>query len=95
MARVSPRPFVVSRYHTQRMGVVVQIGDLPEPVHRTLKARAAASGSSLSEYLRALLAREAARPTAAELTARITARGASGELEASELAVRRLRDLGE
>ena len=51
------------------MGVLVQIRDLPEPVHRTLKARAAAAGTSLSEYLRALLAREAARPTPDELAA--------------------------
>jgi antitoxin FitA len=57
------------------MGVLVQIRDLPEPVHRTLKARAAASGTSLSEYLRSVLAREAARPTPDELAARIAARG--------------------
>jgi antitoxin FitA len=77
------------------MGVLVQIRDLPEPVHRTLKARAAASGTSLSEYLRALLAREAARPTPGELSARISARGRVELAEPSEAAVRRLRDSGE
>jgi plasmid stability protein len=77
------------------MGVLVQIRDLPEPVHRKLKARAAASGTSLSEYLRALLAREAARPTPQELAARIEARGRAELPEPSELAVRRLRDSGE
>lgn len=79
----------------QRMGVLVQIRDLPEPVHRTLKARAAASGTSLSEYLRTLLAREAARPTPDELAARVAARGAVDRVEPSDVAVRRLRDSGE
>jgi plasmid stability protein len=77
------------------MGVLVQIRDLPESVHRTLKARAAASGTSLSEYLRSLLAREAARPTPEELSARIAARGRVELSEPSEAAVRRLRDSGE
>jgi plasmid stability protein len=79
----------------ERMGVLVQIRDLPEPVHRKLKARAAASGTSLSEYLRSLLAREAARPTPEELAARVAARGPMSRGEPSELAVRRLRDSGE
>jgi plasmid stability protein len=77
------------------MGVLVQIRDLPEPVHRTLKARAAASGTSLSEYLRSLLAREAARPTPQELAARAVARGAVQLSEPSQDAVRRLRESGE
>ena len=77
------------------MGVLVQIRDLPEPVHRTLKARAAASGVSLSEYLRSLLEQQAARPTPEELSARIAARGHGGMSEPSEVAVRRLRDRGE
>jgi antitoxin FitA len=77
------------------MGVLVQIRDLPEPVHRALKARAAASGTSLSEYVRGVLTRDAARPTPDELAARIDARGQARRAEPSELAVRRLRDLGE
>jgi plasmid stability protein len=77
------------------MGVLVQIRDLPEPVHRVLKARAAASGTSLSEYIRSVLTRDAERPTPDELAARITARGRSPRSEASELTVRRLRDAGE
>lgn len=76
----------------RRMGVLVQIRDLPESVHRTLKARAAASGTSLSEYLRSLLAREAARPTPQELAARIAARRRVSRVEPSEDSVRRLRD---
>jgi plasmid stability protein len=79
----------------KRMGTLVQIRDLPDHVHRTLKARAAASGVSLSEYLRALLARAAERPTPEELAARIRARGAAMLDEPSDRAVRRLRDAGE
>jgi antitoxin FitA len=78
-----------------RMGILVQIRDLPEPIHRTLKARAAASGTSLSEYLRSLLAREAERPTPAELAARVAARGPVSLPGSSEVAVRRLRESGE
>jgi plasmid stability protein len=76
------------------MGVLVQIRDVPEDVHRTLKARAAASGTSLTEYLRELLAAAAARPTPRELAARIAARGAVRLKEPSERTVRRLRDRG-
>ena len=77
------------------MGVLVQIRDVPEPVHHALKARAAASGMSFSEYLRALLARTAARPTPEELAARIQARGPAPRDEPSERSVRRLRARGE
>ena len=77
------------------MGVLVQIRDLPEAVHRTLKSRAAASGTSLSEYLRTLLAREAERPIPSELAARAAARGSVTRSEPSEKAVRRLRESGE
>jgi len=77
------------------MGVLVQIRDVPEPVHRVLKARAAASGMSFSEYLRAVLARTAERPTPDELAARIRARGPVARDESSARSVRRLRDRGE
>ncbi|MGH2982340.1 MAG: FitA-like ribbon-helix-helix domain-containing protein [Solirubrobacterales bacterium] len=77
------------------MGVLVQIRDVPEDVHRVLKSRAAASGVSLSEYVRVMLARAAARPTPEELTARIKARGSVKLSEPSEVTVRRLRDFGE
>jgi len=74
------------------MGVLVQIRDVPEDVHRALKARAAASGTSLSEYLRALLSRTAERPPPEELAARIRARGTVRLPEPSERTVRRLRE---
>lgn len=77
------------------MGVLLQVRDVPEDVHRRLKSRAAAAGVSLSEYVRGELARSAGRPTVAELEARVRARGAATLAEPSERAVRRLRDHGE
>lgn len=82
-------------YHTQRMGVLVQVRDVPEEVHRTLKSRSAAAGVSLSEYLRGVLTRTASRPTPDELHARIRARGAVDLDESSQAAVRAIRDGGE
>ncbi len=77
------------------MGILVQIRDVPEDVHHTLKARAAMTGVSLSEYVRGVLARSASRPTPGELSARIAARGVVNLDEPSETAVRSLRDRGE
>lgn len=77
------------------MGILLQIRDVPDDVHRTLKARAAASGVSLSEYVRRVLERTASRPTPAELAARIAARGPGELSEPSEAAVRSLRERGE
>ncbi|MCA1682985.1 MAG: hypothetical protein LC685_03180 [Actinobacteria bacterium] len=77
------------------MGVLVQIRDVPEEVHRALKARAAASGVSLSEYARSVLARAAVRPTPAELAARIAARGSAEPARPSEETIRSIRDHGE
>jgi plasmid stability protein len=77
------------------MGVLLQIRDLPEDVHRTLKARAAAAGVSLSEYVRGILERSATRPTPAELAGRVAARGAVMPSQPTEVTVRALRDHGE
>lgn len=44
------------------MGKMVQIRDMPDKLHRTLKARAAQAGMSLSEYLLREL-KKAAIPT--------------------------------
>jgi plasmid stability protein len=77
------------------MGVLVQIRDVPEDTHRILKSRAALGGVSLSEYLRAMLARAAARPTPEELEARIAARGSVTLPVSSAEVVREIREHGE
>ncbi|MDO9408182.1 hypothetical protein [Patulibacter sp.] len=74
---------------------LLQIRDVPDEVHRTLKARAAAAGLSLSEYSRGVLGQAAGRPTPAELAARVTHRGAVTPAESSVDAVRAIRDVGE
>jgi len=79
-------------YHTLRMGTLIQIRDVPDDVHRTLKARAAQRGTSLSEYLRSELERVASSPTPEELIARIASRKPIRPSETSAEALRKLRD---
>lgn len=55
--------------------VTVTIRDLPDDVHACLRARAAASGKSLQQYLLAELDRLAKTPTMEEMLARIRASG--------------------
>ena len=74
------------------MGRLVQIRNVPEPVHRTLKARAAQSGSSLSEYLRTELARLAALPTPDEVRARLQQRAPVRVRERPETVIRLSRE---
>ena len=50
---------------------MVQVRNVPDALHRKLKARAADLGQTLSDYLLAELERLAARPTRAEMLARI------------------------
>jgi plasmid stability protein len=54
--------------------VMIQVRHVPDSVHRKLKARAATSGMSLSDYLLAELRRIAERPSRDELLQRIAAR---------------------
>ena len=76
------------------MGTLVQIRDVPEDVHRTLKSRAALQGVSLSEYLRGELQRIADRPTPAELQARLARRQPVRSAESSAQAIREPREEG-
>lgn len=56
-----------AREHVERMSVMVQIRNMPDELHRTLKARAAMEGKSLSDYLLAELKRNAERPTLVDI----------------------------
>ena len=60
--------------HVNNMSKAIQIRDVPDDVHATLRARAAAAGMSMSEYLRAELIELAAKPTLEEVFARAAAR---------------------
>lgn len=53
------------------MSIMVQIRNVPDELHRTLKSRAALAGMSLSDYLLAELRKTAEVPTIDELRARI------------------------
>lgn len=57
---------------------LIQLCDVPDDVHRTLKVRAAAEGTSLSHYVLREVIRVARTPTPAELDTRIRSRGAAG-----------------
>lgn len=70
----------------------LQVRDVPQDVHRTLKARAAASGRSLSEYVLGILEREAQHPTLDELLDRVRARGAVDLGDGAQRILRAERD---
>lgn len=53
------------------MGIMVQIRNVPDALHRQLKARAALAGMSLSDYLLNEIRQVAERPTLDELRARL------------------------
>lgn len=57
------------------MAVMVQIRNVPDDLHRKLKARAALAGMSISEYLLREIERSLARPTPEELLQRLRSHG--------------------
>ena len=67
---------------------LIQIRNVPDDVHRTLKSRAAAEGTSLSEYILREVTRVARTPTPEELDARIRARPRAGVTTADILEAR-------
>lgn len=56
------------------MGKMVQIRNMPEAMHRKLKARAAEEGLTLSDYLLRELRVSAGRPTRTQLLERLRKR---------------------
>ena len=67
---------------------LIQIRNVPEDVHRTLKARAAAHGRSLSDYVLEEVTRAARTPTPEELDDRIRARAPANVATSDILAAR-------
>ena len=53
---------------------MIQIRNVPERIHRKLKARAAAAGMTLSDYLKAEIRAIAERPTLEEMRERLARR---------------------
>jgi plasmid stability protein len=60
--------------HATYMSRMVQVRNVPDALHRKLKARAADAGQTLSDYLLAELERLATRPTRDEMLAKLHSR---------------------
>ncbi len=74
------------------MSKMIQIRNVPDELHRKLKARAALEGKSLSEYLLAEVRRSAERPTLAEMMERLSKRSPVHSPMSSAAVVREGRD---
>ncbi len=57
--------------HVLHMSTMLQIRNVPDKLHRTLKARAALAGMSMSDYALRMLRVALERPTREELLARL------------------------
>jgi hypothetical protein len=77
--------------HHFRMSMI-QIRNVPQRLHRKLKARAAIAGKSLSDYLLGEIAWAAERPTIEELRARLAERAPVAPTPAPADALREERD---
>jgi antitoxin FitA len=71
---------------------MIQLRNVPENLHRTLKARASLAGMSLSDYLLAEIRRVAERPTISELRERMEGRTRVSSRVSAARAVREERD---
>ena len=74
------------------MPVMIQIRNVPDAVHRALKARSALAGKSLSDLILAELVAMAALPSEAELKERLGAAEPFAMKRSSAAIVRRERD---
>lgn len=74
------------------MHKMIQIRNVPEDLHRKLKARAAMAGTSLSAYLLEQIAAQASMPTPQELTDRLERLEPVTPRESVVEALRRTRD---
>ncbi|HLW85366.1 MAG TPA: hypothetical protein VKR60_09145 [Candidatus Sulfotelmatobacter sp.] len=74
------------------MSKMIQLRNVPDALHRSLKARAAMAGMSLSDYLLAEMKEIAERPTLAELRDRLhTRKAVTARLDTARL-VREARE---
>lgn len=58
-------------FHVTHMATMLQIRNVPDRLHRLLKARAALAGMSMSEYALRELSKALERPTREEVLARL------------------------
>ena len=74
------------------MSKMIQLRNVPDGLHRTLKSRAALAGMSLSDYLLTEITEIAERPTLAELRERLRTRKAVAVPIDTALLVRKERE---
>jgi len=74
------------------MSKMIQLRNVPDALHRSLKARAALAGMSLSDYLLAEIKEIAERPTLTELRDRLHKRKSVSALIDTALLVREERE---
>jgi plasmid stability protein len=67
---------------------MLQVRNVPEAVHRTLKSRAALKGVALSDYALEILRRETSRPTREEMLQRFKSLSEVRTREAPASAIR-------
>lgn len=83
------RAACVTLFHMSKM---IQIRNVPDDLHRTLKVRAAKAGMTLSDYLLSEIERVAEKPTLAEMMERLRSREMVELDEPPEVTIRRFRD---
>jgi plasmid stability protein len=71
------------------MAKMIQIRNVPDDVHRTLKVRAAGEGLSLSDYIKRDLEELARQATLEDVLVRARARGGSGITAEQIVAIQR------
>jgi antitoxin FitA len=74
------------------MSKMIQVRNVPDALHRSLKAKAALAGMSLSDFLLAEIRQLAERPTMLELRERLRHRSTVVVSVSAADAVRRERD---
>ena len=71
---------------------MIQIRNVPDELHRTLKVRAAQAGMTLSDYLLSEIERVAEKPTMKEWLERVAKLEPVEVDEPPEVVIRRMRD---
>jgi antitoxin FitA len=74
------------------MSKMIQIRNVPDELHRTLKTRAASLGMTLSDYLLSEIEQVAERPTMKEWLERVAKLEPVEVDETPEVTIRRMRD---
>ncbi len=74
------------------MPKMIQIRNVPDELHRTLKAKAARLGMTLSDYLLSEIEQVAEKPTLSEMMERLRNQEPVELDEPPEVTIRRMRD---